>query len=49
FSLLTLDNQSLFDYDDDEGVEDKVIFEDDDTVLAIQKMEVGGAAIHVRP
>ncbi|MBI4388354.1 MAG: hypothetical protein HY582_04870, partial [Candidatus Omnitrophica bacterium] len=30
FSLLTLDNQSLFDYDDDEGVEDKVIFEDDD-------------------
>ena len=49
FSLLKLDDEGKYDYDNDEGIEDVVNFEDEDVTLQVETMEVGGAAIHVRP
>ena len=47
-SLLALDPSGHYDYDDDESIEDFVVFEGDSIVLSVEKMEIGGMNLFVR-
>lgn len=47
--LLTVGPNGLFDYDDDPLVEDSVIVEGEPVTLTVNKMDVKGAAVFVKP
>jgi hypothetical protein len=47
-NLLVLGANGLYDYDDDEDIEDFVILEGD-VVLKVEKMDIEGAGLFVRP
>ena len=47
-NLLTLGANGLYDYDDDSDIEDFVILEDE-VVLKVNKMDIEGAGLFVRP
>ena len=47
-SFLALDPSGHYDYDDDESIEDFVIFEGQDIILSVEKMEIGGMTLYVR-
>lgn len=49
FDLLTFDETGKYDYDDDNGVEDTVVFDDDPVTFRVVEMGIGGAALHIRP
>ena len=47
-NLLTLGTNGLYDYDDDEDIEDFVVLEGD-VMLEVTKMDIEGAGLFVRP
>ncbi len=48
FDMLTFDGTGKYDYDDD-GVDDIVLFEDNPVTFRVTEMDIGGAALQVRP
>jgi hypothetical protein len=49
FDVLTFDGTGKYDYDDDSDVDDIVLFEDSPVTLRVTEMDIGGAALQVRP
>lgn len=49
FDLLTFDEEGRYDYDDDQGVDDTVLLEDEPVTLRVTTMEIGGASLYIRP
>lgn len=47
-NFLYLDSEGLYDYDDDEETDDRVILRDK-VILKINKMDIDGAALFIRP
>lgn len=47
-NFLFLDSQGLYDYDDEEDTDDVVILEGD-VILKVNKMDIDGAALFIRP
>ncbi|MDP8260242.1 MAG: prepilin-type N-terminal cleavage/methylation domain-containing protein [Candidatus Gygaella obscura] len=48
-NLLTLDRNGLYDYDDDSGLTDRVIFKGDNVFLKVLQLDVDSATLYFRP
>ena len=48
-NLLTIASNGLYDYDDDDDIEDFVILEGDGVMMEVTKMDIAGAGLFVRP
>ncbi len=48
-NLLTLDKNGLFDYDDDSGLTDRVIFKGENIYLKVLRLDVDSATLYFRP
>ncbi len=48
-NLLAIDRTGMYDYDDDEGIEDFYIIEEDPVMLEVERLDFDGAALFIRP
>jgi len=48
-NLLTLDRSGFYDYDDDEGVKDFYIAEEEPILLEVERLDFSGASLFIKP